>query len=228
MSEEIRVLGQVCKALREIQYATWSRRQKTWSEDLDIDRGTRNTYTELINSWSPLTENDMESLFPVNSKAVNFNLSEKRKALYLSPTSNQPQFVPVLSLECSMNNTEINIKIRIMLIQKINDALKGVGFRFEKGEGTHNYYHVQLIKELQGAKYVSNPVIEYLEWLPESEPAIPIKAKDPVTLLLCSLISLYGLKTCSKLITEHQISELKKYLNYFVESNEKPKSGKKK
>ena len=228
MSEEIRVLGQVLKALCAIQDAAWSRRQKTWVDDLDIDSKTYSTYTELISSWTPLTEKDTEALFPVNSKSVNFRLSESRKALYLSPTSSQPHLIPVVSLECVIDNTKANIKIRIMLIQKRNDALVGIGFRFENGGDIHQYYHAQLIKELQGSTHGSNPVIEHLEWLPESEPAIPLKANDPVTLLLCSLISLYGFRNCSRLATDYQISELTKYLSYFAESNEKPKSSKKK
>lgn len=227
MSEQIRVLGQVCKALCTLQDATWSRNQKMWGNDLKINGDAYSTYTELIRSFAPLTEKETEALF-LDSKSANFNLSDKRKAIYLSPTSNQPRHVPVISLECNMNDAESKIKIRIMLIQKRNNVLKGVGFRFEKGDDTHNFYHVQLIQELQGAKHVSNPIVEYSEWLPESEPAIPVKADDPVTLLLCSLISLYGLRTCYKLITEYHISELTHYLGYFDESNEKTKGKKKK
>lgn len=227
MSDEIRVLGQICKALCTLQNATWTRKQKMWENDLKINNEAYSTYTELIKYFFPLSEEEAEAFF-LDSKSVNFNLSEERKAIYLSPISNQPRFVPVISLECDLNDAISNIKIRTMLIQKRNNVLKGIGFRFEKGDNTHNYHHVQLIQELQGVKHTSNPIVERLDWLPESEPAIPIKADNPITLLLCSLISIYGLRTCYKLITEYHISELKHYLEFFVESNENAKSRKKK
>lgn len=228
MSEQIRVLGQALKALCAIQDATWTRNRRTWGDSSNIDDDTYNTCMELINNWTPLKEKDTESYFPKDSKSVKFNLSDDRKALYLSPTSKQPRLIPVISLDCNINDTENKIKIRIMLFQKIDTVLKSIGFRFEKGEDIHDFYHVQLSNELQGAKRSAKPVGEYLKWLPDSEPAIPVKANDPITLLLCLLISLYGLGTCYKLVTEHQISELKNYLGYFDESNGKSKSKKKK
>lgn len=228
MSEQIRVLGRTLRALCAVQEDIWSRSHKIWNASSSIDDDTYNTYTELISNWMPLTEKDMEAFFPSNSKAVDIKLSTSRKALYLSPTINQPHLIPVVSLECIIDNTRADLKIRMMLIQKRNGALEGIGFRFENGDNVHAYYHAQLINELKGSKSGSNPVIQHLDWLPESEPAIPVKANDPVTLLLCSLISLYGFKNCSKLASDYQISELTKYLGYFAEPNEKPKGKKKK
>lgn len=227
MSDEIRVLGQMCKALCSMQDTTWSRNQKIWEDNSKINSDTYNTYEELISRFAPLTEKEIDTLFS-SSKSVSFNLSNKRKAIYLSPTSGQPKFVPVISLECNMNDAEALIKIRIMLIQKKDEVLKGIGFRFEKGENDHNYYHAQLIEELQGVKHVPNPTVEYLGWLPEKEPAIPVKANNTITLLLCSLISLYGLRTCFKLITDFQLTELTNYLNFFAESIDETKRKKKK
>jgi hypothetical protein len=70
--------------------------------------------------------------------------------------------------------------------------------------GIHHYYHVQIIQ----------PPTSRLNWLPDAQPAFPLDADNPVKLLLCVLVSLYGLAYLGKIIREaHNIYRLSDYID---------------
>lgn len=66
---------------------------------------------------------------------------------------------------------------------------KFLGFRFEPpGEGNHAYYHSQLCRSMNGDK----PIAGALE-VPERIPALPLPAGSSLELLLCAVLSIYGM-----------------------------------
>ena len=87
--------------------------------------------------------------------------------------------------------------------------VKSLGYRFESPEGknnqnagVHHYYHIQMIQ----------PPTCRIDWLPETQPAFPLDADNPVKLLLCVLVSLYGLDYLGTIIREaHNIWKLGDY-----------------
>ena len=91
-----------------------------------------------------------------------------------------------------------------MLISSDKDEnFRGIGFRLETpegqnqeeetaaNEGTHDFYHAQLIHRLDQTKFDSLQ-IDCPSWLPQSQPSFPMPAKGPVTLLMCLIVTLYG------------------------------------
>ena len=73
-----------------------------------------------------------------------------------------------------------------------NGTPRAVGYRFETPEtaGPHHYYHAQLIRSFGKAGVdwgIPCPV-----WLPDTQPAFVLDADDPIELLVCLLVSLYG------------------------------------
>ena len=96
---------------------------------------------------------------------------------------------------------------------EVEQQLVGIGFRMEKGEGEHGFYHAQLIRDLQTGACVECP-----RWLPETQPSLPIHAVSSATLLLCTLLSIYGLDSFWKLINEiGQVHGLPVHLEQFSE-----------
>jgi len=169
----------------------------------------------LLGGWIPIREKEIESLF-YNSKSVSIKMPDN-KVLYLPLMEEEPDFLPVLSFECRLDDDYDVMKLRLLLVHYDRSEGKphGIGFRMEEGENIHGFYHTQLIKNLTGAATTENSPIECPLRFPETQPAIPLKAQDSITLVLCLLISLYGIEYCWSLANEHQLSELNSYLEYF-------------
>jgi len=213
MSATIRVFKQLFGALCRVQQGAWINRERAWN----IPAQTHDVLSYLMgHNWIPIMEEEIESLFS-NYKSVQVRLSDHNWVLYLPPVEEEPDFLPVLTLECRLDDQKDVMKLRLLLVHC--DMSKGkphsIGFRIEPGHNIHGFYHAQLIKNLEGAAKVENPLVECPLRFPETQPCLPLKAKDSVTLVLCLLISLYGIKYCWKFIIDHQLSELTSYLEYF-------------
>jgi hypothetical protein len=67
----------------------------------------------------------------------------------------------------------------------------------ENEEGTHDFYHAQLVKSPGSLSF-----IEYPTWIPDRQPSFPLTAKCPVTLVLCLLLTLYGKNECWEFVSQ--------------------------
>lgn len=147
----------------------------------------------LKDFWIPIREEELERAFLRGSEDT-VNFTDLKRVLYLPPLSHHDNdCVPVLSLECSRQDVEA-LKLSFMLIRDdvTEQRLVGIGFRMEKGTGEHHFYHAQLIRSLRDGEANEN-YVECPQWLPETQPSIPIYAISSATLLLCTLLSIYGL-----------------------------------
>ncbi len=212
MRKTVGTLRQLFEALCRIQENAWIRQQPRWKPSA----GALKAWSTLINSLPPIGETELANLFP-DSEAVEVDFSERSKVLYLPRLEKNPEFVPVLSLRCNLGETKTKMTMKVMLISSDGNEgnLCGVGFRLEsphgderKEVGRHDFYHAQLIRSLG-----YGPPVECPSWLPETQPSFPLTADDPVTLVLCLLLSLYGKRYCWTFYTEHQIFDLKSHLD---------------
>lgn len=213
MSATIRVLKQLFVVLCRIQKSAWIDMNPEWG----ISEQVFQTCHLLFSApWLPIGEEQIERLFS-ESGGVELNLSETNEALYLPPMKEETHFLPVLSLECKLNDDVEIMKLRLMLVHCGADEGKphGIGFRMEAGENIHSFYHAQLIRDLQGAAQIEDSPVECPLRFPETQPCIPLKAQDAVTLMLCLLISLYGIRHCWRLVADYRLSELADHLKYF-------------
>jgi len=53
----------------------------------------------------------------------------------------------------------------------------------------HDFYHVQLVKNLENYA----PPLQLPDWLPEYQPSFCVRAENPVEALLSLVLSVYGL-----------------------------------
>jgi len=125
-------------------------------------------------------------------------------------------------LECDRRNADA-LKLRFILVRDDDETqqLVCIGFRMDKGEDEHGFYHAQLIRCLQGDD-TDEDYIECPRWLPETQPSLPICAVSSATLLLCMLLSIYGLEGFGRLVSEfshnhvHRLPEhLRKFREWF-------------
>ena len=79
-----------------------------------------------------------------------------------------------------------------------NGTLRAIGYRFETRHGSggdaHDYYHAQPVSDLKRAKIRHR--LPCPGWIPDEVPAFPLRAENPIELLLCTLVSMYGPKFC--------------------------------
>ena len=160
----------------------------------------------LRKEWEPITFEKIAYRFKQTELVLNFS----DRVLYLPPLKKDPNFVPVLSLYCKLDETHNIAKLRVMLVH-LEDCFDeqpkgyGIGFRMETpesmnqntnattNEGIHDFHHAQLIRKF-GQSNLDKLPIDCPSWLPQSQPSFPMPAKCPVTLLLCLIVTLYGRK----------------------------------
>jgi len=218
MNKTIGTLQQLFTALCKIQRSSWVKRNPAWKPS---ERALK-AWTMLSEYWQPIIEDDLKSLLSP-SKAVRENFFKKRKVLYLPPLKKYPECVPALSLKYHLDKAKKSVGLRVMLIrfEEEEGKLYGFGFRLEspesesyedKKEGSHDFYHAQLIRNFDKRPPALSPPINGPCWLPDEQLAFPLIADCPVTLSLCMLLSLYGQKYFWQFFAEHEVFNIDGYL----------------
>jgi hypothetical protein len=140
-----------------------------------------------------------------------------RQFLYLQPIEHSSPTVPVLTVKCDFGQPHpvVSMKLILFLLDGTHQ-LQMLGYRFEsphgQGEGRHDFYHVQAIRTL--FRSPNSPALNCPQWLPDTHPSFALDAQDSVMLVLCLLISLYGLDYMMKnLITGGFGATMKKYFD---------------
>jgi hypothetical protein len=180
-------MGDDLKVFRDLVLWLWQTHEKPWEYSNKTAQLIADKY-RLVNS-AFTTDKELEIYLPsIDNVDVSF---PKNQYFYLTPVTESKIMVPRLQLKCDFgrNIPEIRCRLELFLFND-NLEIQSLGYRFESpegqnigGAGVHHFYHIQLIRTLPST----------LDWLPETQPAFPIDADDPVKLLLGLLISLYGL-----------------------------------
>lgn len=134
--------------------------------------------------------------------------------IYLKPVEKGGWMIPILSIRYNFRSAKpvTSLRLALFLLDEAGN-LKARGYRFETPSsnefdtassneeenpssiGRHDYYHAQLIISFD--KKTSRWSLPCEPWLPTSQPAFPLDAEDPITLIVCLLVSLYGLNYVS-------------------------------
>lgn len=218
MNRDIGALRQLFDRLRQEQERAWY--PQRWGRKPSAE--AQEVWEYLIRWWSPIGEKDFEYWFPASSDELHVDFSQLGRFLYLPRLEKNAEFVPVLSMKCVLDDTRAEIKLRVMLVRRVEDheengqgRLCGIGFRLESRHGDeeeqedtegdeeeerdsrHAFYHAQLIQNFD-----EGPPIECPGWLPCEQPSFPLTADCPVTLVLCLLLTLYGKRFCWEFISK--------------------------
>lgn len=153
---------------------------------------TKNTIAKW--RWSEITKTKLNNIFNVEQK---IEFSKERLILFLPPFPKEDRaFVPVLSLKYAPDIDCLNMRVAMYRLDEKGIPC-GFGFRMEsptpgnrdEGRGIHDFFHVQIIKNLENHA----PALGLPDWLPERQPAICIRASNPVDAVLNLILSLYGM-----------------------------------
>lgn len=119
--------------------------------------------------------------------------------IILPPEEDNVGFIPVVRLIYQTQGTVTVMRLHIgfFLFHDFSDDTgpNCIGIRFESPEGAggghHDYYHAQFIRRLGDPRGID---LTWPDFVPVSQPAIPLPAKCRVTLLLSAVLAIYGLK----------------------------------
>ncbi len=197
------------RVFRELVLWLWQTHEKPWEYS---HKGALYISQDLLRLNQTLRSfEELETLLPSEEVVCG---GFGGRYLYLNPVIEGRLMVPRIQInyDFGRNIPEIRCRLEMFLIDKDDESpLKSLGCRFEspegqndQGKGIHHYYHIQIIQ----------PPTSNITWLPVNQPAFPLNADNPVKLLLCVLVSLYGLGYMDEVIgNANHIHGLKKYFD---------------
>ena len=118
------------------------------------------------------------------------NLRDQDRYFVLELPENK-RFLPFVTLQST--DDWVHFRIYVLLAAFDNDSrIRGVAFRYETdegedGSGKHDFCHAQLCRKISRYGKEVTPF-----WMLESDPTVPLEAKNQVSLVLCMLTSIYG------------------------------------
>ena len=127
------------------------------------------------------------------SSSSDIGLRSQHRYLFLEPVGET--ILPLLTLDTSNQWVHFRAYVLLTMLDQCS-VLKTLAIRFETDEGVpqpnglrgpHDFCHVQLCRYIDCRAPAITP-----NWLPDSQPSIPVDAEDQIGLVLCMLTSLYG------------------------------------
>ena len=200
---------------------------------LDLFESTAERFHKRGELWDEKTSRVCEKLMPIsNTRQLQRSLpSDERPVgrlrdegllLYMqhSEVDKGEKALPVLDMgwDFTLNRYKHPIiRFRFFLLHWDGDGqIRAVGFRLETPEGegrdaeipgSHDYWHAQMITELEAEDNLLEKLIDPLRfWIPTKQPAFPVPARKLGDLLVVLLVSVYGMRQLSALIQSFKSS----------------------
>lgn len=190
------------KTFRDLMLVVWEHHEKPWNKAY-TNHVAQEIYEQVSPGFLPLySDNEIEVVLPSEERVTG---DFKNRYMYLNPVTHGTIMVPVLKVKSDFGRSIPEIRCQLGLFLLYGGVIRWIGFRFEApeginaaGEGRHHFYHVQMIRGLHTS--IPFPHNDHLNWIPDAEPTIPLDADGPSKLLLCLLVSLYGIQEVLRLI----------------------------
>ncbi len=162
--------------------------------------------------------------YPINDKALEGLLSRSPYAgevhcqgtwLFLPVPRKGSLRLPILNVIYDYAKNPAEIRMQAAIFYSANDETLAMGWRFESPEcsgeqgeqSSHGFYHAQPSHSLRtGSRAYDLPIAD--SRTPDGLPTFPLDAADEVDLLVCLLLSIYGLKEASELVRDAADPEL--------------------
>jgi hypothetical protein len=170
----------------------------------------------LVENYPPCNEATLSGLLPRSKPIRQLDLLGHRYFVIMEPLTSRP-IVPVASVSFDFTGQEPELRLRIGLFLHDNSqaplALCSTGYRYETPEsvaGAHSFFHAQPIRSFhQGGDF---PLPNVAPWLPLAEPTFPLDARNMVGLIVCVLISLYGMTYLLELSRGGLLGRVRKFV----------------
>jgi hypothetical protein len=122
--------------------------------------------------------------------------------------------LPLLHLKHGEEHGRHILRLTAAIIEMHDGGPVATAWRFEspEGEGEHDYFHCQPVREMRYGRSI--PALRALpDWYFDDSPTMPLRAFSYEQLLVCLLVSIYGLATLGKMQQELLSNQLAEQLN---------------
>jgi len=175
----------------------------------------RTLHEWLLEKYHLASDVHVERLFIGRSRQAE-DLVRQNQFVYLQPVDSQGPMLPILAVRFDFAHEPPLLSLQVALFRTMNEDQEvpnAVAFRFEtaEGPGVHCYYHAQPVSRFRGSDDPRHD-LPIPTWIPDSQPAFPIDANNPVALFVAMLVSLYGSHAARWLQENGYMGELNRYL----------------
>jgi hypothetical protein len=157
----------------------------------------------LIVTKHPTEERDLDDIESDASRHGTVAVGQ----FYMPPLEGNKDFVPLLWVECDFRTTPAKASFRVGMYRFLGEGKPqcfGLRFEMHAERSNHNYYHMQITPRPH-----TEVDCDHVDWIPGKDPHVLLPAKDPVSLILCMLVSFYGMRISETMISPMNID--KKY-----------------
>lgn len=122
--------------------------------------------------------------------------------------------LPLLHLRHGQEHGRHMVRMTAAILEMHEGQPVATAWRFEspEGKGDHDYFHCQPVKEMRYGRSI--PALCALpDWYFDDSPTMPLKASSYEQLLVCLLVSIYGLVTLRKMQQELLSNRLAEHLD---------------
>ena len=178
---------------------------------------------EVYSRYKPIPVDDT-GLHGILNNSSGVEMKDNHLFLFLKPIEKE-NILPLVTLQSSDDWVHFRIYTLLTMLDKCS-TLQALAIRFETDEGyrqpesktdscrqpesktgSHDFCHAQLCNAINSRIPVLTP-----EWIPDSQPSIPLDADNQVSLVLCMLTSLYGGKCVFNKLRKSGDRDLQKHL----------------
>lgn len=179
------------------------------------DRTSDGKYHKLLAKFYtryPIGDVDAESIKSLVANGPDIRMLQANKFMHFRIVENEGMY-PFVTMHSSDEWENIRIYVLFSRLDD-NEELQSFAMRFESPEsgrmessGLHDFFHAQLCDHI--SQNVNNICPN---WVPCSQPSFPLDAKDDVSLVLCMLISIYGVRDVIQKLNSAGIYEYRRYI----------------
>ena len=178
---------------------------------------------QVYSRYKP-TPVDDRGLHGILNNPSGVEMKDNHLFLFLKPIEKE-NILPLVTLQSSDDWVHFRICTLLTMLDE-SSTLQALAIRFETDEGyrqserktdsccqserktgSHDFCHAQLCNTINSRIPVLTP-----EWIPDSQPSIPLDADNQVSLVLCMLTSLYGSKCVFDKLRKSGDRDLQKHL----------------
>jgi len=189
---DVKLVLEALSSLQRTDWANWEAKESAKAHD---ERSPALRTKNIISGWGWSEINDAK-LANILMKEQSVKFADGNLILFLPPfPKDEREFVPVMSLDYTPGKECLALRIGMFRLDE-NSQPCGFGFRLEaptsscadnRRESIHDFYHVQMITNIGYGPHFCLP-----QWWPCRQPAICIRANNPVDAILNLILSLYG------------------------------------
>ena len=183
------------------------------------DRTSDGKYHKLLAKFYnryPIGDVDAESIRSLVANGPDIRMLRANKFMHFIIVENEGMY-PFVTMHSSGEWENIRIYVLFSRLDD-NEELQSFAMRFESPEsgrmesnGLHDFFHAQLCDHIsQNVKNICP------SWVPCSQPSFPLDAKDDVSLVLCMLISIYGVRDVIQKLNSAGIYGYRRYIGEMV------------